>query len=103
MTTAVIVEGTLLPDGTLELDDKPQMAPGRVRVTVQSLATSGQHGLVQVMDEIREGQRARGYSGRTLEEMQAEEEARRGEDEDYERRMEKLWFPTSTTPAREDP
>jgi hypothetical protein len=40
MTTAVIVEGTLLPDGTLKLDDKPQMAPGRVRVTVESLVAA---------------------------------------------------------------
>jgi hypothetical protein len=38
MKTPVIVEGTLLADGTLKLDEKPQVAPGRVRVTVEALA-----------------------------------------------------------------
>ena len=37
-----------------------------------------------VMDEIRQSQLARGYTGRTLEEMQAEEAARREENEEYE-------------------
>jgi hypothetical protein len=40
MTTAVIVEGTLFPDGTLKLDEKPQVIPGRVRVTVESLVSA---------------------------------------------------------------
>ncbi len=40
MTTSAIIEGTLLKDGTLELDEKPQVAPGRVRVTVESLAAT---------------------------------------------------------------
>jgi hypothetical protein len=33
----VVIEGTLKPDGTLELDQKPSLAPGRVRVVVQPL------------------------------------------------------------------
>jgi hypothetical protein len=31
-----VVEGTLKPDGTLELDSKPNLPPGRVKVTVQA-------------------------------------------------------------------
>jgi hypothetical protein len=31
----VVVEGTLKPDGTLELDQQPKLAPGRVRVVLQ--------------------------------------------------------------------
>ena len=33
----VVVEGTLKPDGTLELHQKPDLAPGRVRVAMQPL------------------------------------------------------------------
>lgn len=89
----VVVEGTLKPDGTLELDQKPSLSPGRVQVIVKPLATtpSGRRGLVEVMDEIRQSQRARGYQGQTLQEMQAEEKARQDEDEEYERRCEQLW------------
>lgn len=32
----VIVDGTLKPDGTLELDEKPPLPAGRVRVTLQA-------------------------------------------------------------------
>jgi hypothetical protein len=31
----VIVEGTLKPDGTLELDQKPNLSPGRVQVVLR--------------------------------------------------------------------
>jgi hypothetical protein len=66
-----VIEGTLKPDGTLELDEKPTLPPGRVQVIVQPLPKSvpTTRGLVEVMDDIRTGQRARGYQGRTLEEM----------------------------------
>ncbi len=90
--TEVVIEGTLKPDGTLELDQKPSLSPGRVQVTIKPLVLSSTgRGLVEVMDEIRQSQRARGYQGRTLQEMQAEEKARQEEDEEYERRCEQLW------------
>ena len=31
----IVVQGTLKPDGTLELDEKPSLAPGRVQVMLQ--------------------------------------------------------------------
>jgi hypothetical protein len=34
----IIVEGTLKPDGTLELDRKPNLSPGRVRVILRPAA-----------------------------------------------------------------
>jgi hypothetical protein len=70
----IVVEATLKPDGTLELDQKPNLSPGRVQVTVKPLApdSNGIRGLVEVMDEIKQSQRARGYPGRTLEHMQAD-------------------------------
>ena len=90
--TESVIEGTLKPDGTLELDQKPSLSPGRVQVTVRLLGPSatGRRGLVEVMDEIRQGQR-RGYVGRTPQEMLAAEKTRQEEEEDYERRCEQLW------------
>jgi hypothetical protein len=90
---SVTVEGTLQPDGTLQLDQKPNLAPGRVQVVVQPLAPAGpaQRGIVEVMNEIRASQVARGYHGRSPAEMQADEAARHEEDEDYERRCNGLW------------
>ena len=35
--THVVVEGTLKPDGTLELDSKLNLPPGRVQLIVQPL------------------------------------------------------------------
>jgi hypothetical protein len=40
MTIPVIIEGTLFADGTLKLDEKPLVQPGRVRVTVEPLTTT---------------------------------------------------------------
>jgi hypothetical protein len=87
-----VVDGTLNADGTLELDRKPSLAPGRVRVIVQSAAAGkgSSRDLIAVMDEIRRDQQARGYHGRTLEEMQAEEAARREEDDEYDQRCQQL-------------
>jgi hypothetical protein len=88
-----VIEGTLKPDGTLELDAKPNLAPGRVRVIVLPLVNPSptKHGLVEVMDDIRANQMANGYQRRTLEQMQAEEKQRQEEDAAYEQRCEQLW------------
>lgn len=88
----VTVEGTLQPDGTLQLDQKPKLSPGRVQVIVQPLPPpAAQRGLVEVMDDVRASQLARGFRRRTLSEMQADEAARLQDDDDYERRYEALW------------
>src|SRR5947209_8435546 len=81
-----VIEGTLKSDGTLELDQKPSLSPGRVTVTLQPvMATApGQRGLTEVIDEIRQGQQARGFLGRSAEDI--ETTLQEGEDE-YEKRM----------------
>lgn len=96
MNMPVIVQGTLKPDGTLELDHKPSLAPGRVQVIVQPLAqpAAPKRGLANVIDEIRQAQLKRGYTGSTKEEMKMEEAARRAEEEDYDQRMRDLWAQT---------
>jgi hypothetical protein len=92
MAPLATIQGTLRADGTLELDQKPNLPAGRVQVTIQALATdtAAPRGLIEVMDDVQRRQRARGYQGRSIEEMQADETARREEDEEYERRCEQL-------------
>jgi hypothetical protein len=83
------IEGTLKPDGTLQLDRKPSLPPGRVRVAVQATPTPAprQRGLADVIDEIRQGQVARGFHGRSADEIDA---ARREGEDEYEQRMQAL-------------
>ena len=58
----VVIEGTLKPDGTLELDQKPNLSPGRVTVIVQPVPTSPpqQRKMADVIDEIQRGQQRGG-------------------------------------------
>jgi hypothetical protein len=99
----IIVRGTLKPDGTLELDEKPNLAPGRVHVMLQpaSLGLAPNGGLAETIGEIRQHQQARGYQGRTPAEM-AEDEAQHLADEDaYEQRMQEIWSQTKTGASTE--
>ena len=87
--TEVVLEGTLHADGTLQLDQKPSLPPGRVTVILQSPSALGsmRRGLADVIDEIRQGQHARGFQGRSAEEIEAR--LREGEKE-YEQRIRTL-------------
>lgn len=93
-----VIEGTLKADGTVELDQKPSLSPGRVTVILQpaQVKTPGQRGLADVIDEIRTGQQARGFQGRSAKEI--EEGLREGEDE-YEQRMQALRSQTKSGSA----
>jgi hypothetical protein len=95
----VVVEGTLKPDGTLDLDEKPSLSPGRVKVILQPASASppGRRGLTDVIDEIRQGQQARGFQGRSAEEIEAG--LQEGEAE-YERRMQALRSQVGSGPPR---
>ncbi len=94
-----VVCGILKNDGTLELDEKPQLAPGRVQVTIHAIPepgiAAGRRTILEVLDEIQAAQEARGYRGRSVEEMKADEAERGAEDEEYEDRWRKLWRQTS--------
>jgi hypothetical protein len=81
-----IVEGILYPDGRVQLDSVPNVTPGRVTVTLQpaSALASRQRGLADVIDEIHQGQQARGFQGRSAEEIDA---ALNDGEEAYEQRM----------------
>jgi hypothetical protein len=84
----VVVEGTLKPDGTLELDQKPNLLPGPVRVTIRpAQPPTPQRGLADVVREIAADQRARGYPGRSDAELRAAEEAALDEDAERDREL----------------
>lgn len=88
--TAIEVQGTLREDGTLVLDDKPNLRPGRVKVTVEPVPDLTQTDVWQVLERIWEGQRARGHVPRTREQIDAELEAARLEDEERMQELERI-------------
>ncbi len=83
----VMIEGTIQADGTLQLDSKPSLPPGRVRVVLRPEVESKppqQLGadFFQMMEGIWAGQQARGHVPRRVEEVEVEREALRAEMDD---------------------
>src|ERR671914_87627 len=76
----VIVEGTLNPDGTLVLDRKLSLPPGRVQVIVQPLPElPPDDPFWQRMRAIWDGQQARGHPPRSAEEVERDRRSVREE------------------------
>jgi hypothetical protein len=98
MDMPVTVQGTLKPDGTLELAQKLTLPPGQVTVTIQPAgpAAPAGRGLADVIDEIRKGQQARGFQGRGTEEIEA---ARQEGEDEYEKRMQALQAQSKSGPS----
>lgn len=94
-TTVDYIEGTLQTDGTLVLDKKPNLPPGRVCVTVQPLADLMQTDIWQALQKIWAEQRTSGHVPRSKEEIDADIAAARQEDEEraleIERLQEECW------------
>jgi len=89
MKTGVIeMQGTLQADGTLILDTKPDLPPGRVRVTMQP--TDPPLDVIEVLRRIHAGQAARGHVPRTGEAIDADIAAMREEDEQRMQEIERL-------------
>src|SRR5438445_757452 len=84
--TQVEVQGTLQPDGTLVLDEKPNLAPGRVRVVVQSQTAPAppQENLLDFVQRVHRDSVARGHRFLTDEEMAAWIEELRADDDRIE-------------------
>jgi hypothetical protein len=61
--TQVEVMGTLQPDGTLVLDQKPALPPGRVRLVMQSVPESAapREDWWQLLQRLRARREAAGY------------------------------------------
>ena len=89
MSMPVIIQGTLQSDGSLKLDQAPNLPPGPVVVTLQPAPTakSTTGGLAGLIDEIQKGQRARALQGRSAEDIEA---VRQEGEAEYEKRMETL-------------
>lgn len=84
----IVVEGTIKLDGTLELDQKLNLTPGRVQVTLVPLPElPANDPFWQRMQALWQGQKARGFVPRTVEEVEAE---RRQVREEWEERMRRI-------------
>jgi hypothetical protein len=61
--TETVIEATLKPDGTLELDEKPNLSPGRVTVVLrqESEPTQAKEGWWSYMQRVRAEREATGY------------------------------------------
>ncbi len=78
----IVIEGTVTPEGTLELDQKVSLpAGGRVQVIVQPLPELPDTPFWRMMQEIWANQKARGHVPRSVEEVEAERRAIREESE----------------------
>lgn len=86
--TEEVIDATLEADGTLRLSQRPQVAPGPVRVTIRAAQPSQpQRTLADVLREIMAGQQARGFVGRSAEEIQADFEDALAEDEERDQAL----------------
>jgi hypothetical protein len=86
MRKQVEVEGTLREDGTLVLDHKPELPPGRVRVMLQFVGElpAIKETLWQFMQRARAELEASGHRFRSQEDIDAEIEDIRSGDERLE-------------------
>jgi hypothetical protein len=87
----IVVEGTVQPDGTLEVTQKVDLPAGRVHVTVQPVVVPVQPDRFwKMMESIWTAQRASGRIPRTREEIDADLDALRNEAEDEMQAIESL-------------
>ncbi|MFN0112109.1 MAG: hypothetical protein ACKVZH_24870 [Blastocatellia bacterium] len=79
METAYIVTGTLTDQNTVTLDESLPLGTTKVRLSVEPLPGDppAKRTHAEVIEEIRERQRARGHQPRTREEIDAYLEAER--------------------------
>jgi hypothetical protein len=90
--TEVVVQGTLKPDGTLELNQPVNLPPGEVRVIVQALTVPSPSGenVLAVLERIWAERRALGMQGRSGQQIDADLRAMQDEWEDHQRGLERL-------------
>lgn len=104
MTASTItIEATLLADGrTLQLEDKLALPPGRVTVTVQTIAPKSGSTMLEILERIHREQPQCGRVSMTEREMDAEIAQMRSEDEEYEERWREIWSQTDAKGERTD-
>ena len=91
MSAQVIVQGTLKPDGTLELDQKPNLFPGRVRVTMEPVTEPTRPDRFwAMMEQIWADLKASGHVPRSVEQIEAERQAFRDEWDERQEALEQI-------------
>ncbi len=89
--THVVVEGTVKPDGSLELDSKLDLPPGRVQLIVQPLAESPNNDpFWKMMKGIWAARMAGGHVPRTKQEINAQIDDMRREAEEEMQKVERV-------------
>jgi hypothetical protein len=87
--TEVVVEGTLKPDGTLELDQTPALPPGRVTVVLRPAreepTAQPQEGWWPYMQRVRAEREAAGYHFMDKAEMEAHIQSLRDDEDRIDR------------------
>jgi hypothetical protein len=88
----VVVHGHVQPDGTLQVEEKVNLPPGPVQVTVEAAAPASQReSTQQVLRDIVARRQAPGLKRRSKEEIDTEIDAMRNEDEERLREIERLY------------
>jgi hypothetical protein len=91
-TQPVILHGQIRPDGTLQIEEKINLPPGPVNVTLETATqVKPRESTRQVLKEIAVRRQAIGRQPRTKEEIDAEVDAMRNEDERRMREIEQLY------------
>jgi hypothetical protein len=78
---AIEIEGTLREDGTLLLDEKPNLPPGRVKVIVAPILDYKQTEIWQFFERIKAERAALGIAPRSQEEIDTYLATMRDDDE----------------------
>jgi hypothetical protein len=88
---AIILQGVVKADGTLELAEKVPLPEGKVQVTLQPMPELPQDDpFWKRMQAIWDSQKARGHIPRTVEEVEAEQREIRDEWEAHQQSIERL-------------
>jgi hypothetical protein len=88
---AVTLEAVVKADGTLELQERIALPPGRVQVTIVPIPElPANDPFWQRMQALWAAQRARGHVPRSVQEVEEERQAVRDEWEDRMRRIEQI-------------
>jgi hypothetical protein len=84
--TRIEVQGTLRPDGTLLLDEKPNLPPGPVRVVLESRVTPAPpaESLLDFVQRVQRESVARGHRFLSDEELAAWVDDQRADDDRIE-------------------
>lgn len=89
----VMIEGTLQPDGTLQLDSKPSLPPGRITVVLRQESEPvlpKDDPFWQRMQSMWDVQKACGYVPRSAAEVEDEQQQLRDEWEAHQTAIERL-------------